>query len=188
LAKEIRVATGIQGADLNRIREIARDAEQILNNVPGTRSVFAERTGNGYFLDEVWNREALAQYGLSIEDAQNALSTAVGGANVSSMFEGRERYPVSVRYLRDFRSDLDSLGKVLVAALVKSRSLSPQWLSIRTLNGPAMIRDENGLRTGYIFVDVAGVLLRRLHRRSKAPTRESAATSRGLRTRLERAV
>lgn len=140
---------------MNRIQEIGRDAEQILTNVPGTRSVFAERTGNGYLLDVVWNREALAQYGLSIEDPQNALSTAVGGANVSTMFEGRERYPISVRYLRDFRSDLDSLGKVLVSAGEKQIPLSAV-ATIRTLNGPAMIRDENGLRTGYTFVDVAG--------------------------------
>jgi copper/silver efflux system protein len=145
----------IQGADLNRIQEIGHAVEQILINVPGTRSVFAERTGNGYFLDVVWNREALAQYGLSIEDGQNALSTAVGGANVSMMFEGRERYPISVRYLRDFRSDLDSLGKVLVSAGERQIPLS-EVATIRTLNGPAMIRDENGLRTGYIFVDVAG--------------------------------
>ena len=103
----------------------------------------------------MWNREALAQYGLSLEDAQNALSTAVGGATVSTMFQGRERYPISVRYLRDFRSDLDSLGKVLVAAGERQIPLS-EVATIRTLNGPAMIRDENGLRTGYIFVDVAG--------------------------------
>jgi copper/silver efflux system protein len=145
----------IQGADLGKIQEIGHQAEQVLNNVTGTRSVFAERTGNGYFLDVVWNREALAQYGLSIEDAQTALSTAVGGANVSTMFEGRERYPISVRYLRDFRSDLDSLGKVLVSAGDRQIPLSAV-ATIRTLNGPAMIRDENGLRTGYIFVDVAG--------------------------------
>ena len=145
----------IQGDDLNRIQEIGRQAEQVLKSVPGTRGVFSERTGDGYFLDVVWDREALARYGLSVEDAQNALSTAVGGDNVSTMFEGRERYPISVRYLRDFRSDLDSLSKVLISAGEKQISLS-QLATIRTLNGPAMIRNENGLRTGYVFVDVAG--------------------------------
>lgn len=145
----------IQGDDLGQIQELGRQAEQLLKNVPGTRTVFAERTSDGYFLDVVWNREALARYGLSVEDAQNALSTAVGGANISTMFEGRERYPISVRYLRDFRSDLDALGKVLISAGEKQIPLS-QVAAIRTLNGPAMIRNEDGLRTGYIFIDVAG--------------------------------
>jgi len=145
----------IQGDDLGRIQELGYQAEQALKSVPGTRTVFAERTGDGYFLDVVWNREALARYGLSMEDAQSALSTAVGGANVSTMFEGRERYPISVRYLRDFRSDLDALGKVLISVGEKQIPLS-QVATIHTLNGPAMIRNENGLRTGYIFVDVAG--------------------------------
>jgi Cu(I)/Ag(I) efflux system membrane protein CusA/SilA len=145
----------IQGDNLNRIQEVGHQAEQVLKSVPGTRGVFSERTGDGYFLDVVWNREALARYGLSVEDAQNALSTAVGGGSVSTMFEGRERYPISVRYFRDFRSDLDSLGKVLISSGEKQISLS-QVATIRTLNGPAMIRNENGLRTGYVFVDVAG--------------------------------
>ena len=157
LATGIQTPIGlkIQGDDLDRIQELGSQAEQVLKNIPGTRAAFAERTGGGYFLDVVWNREALARYGLSVEDAQNALSTAVGGANVSTMFEGRERYPISVRYLRDFRSDLDALGKVLVSVGEKQIPLS-QLATIRTLNGPAMIRNENGLRTGYVFVDVAG--------------------------------
>ena len=146
----------IQGADLSRIQEIGRQVEQVLSSVPGTRSVFAERTSDGYFLDVIWNRQALAQYGLSIDDAQNALSTAVGGANVSAMIEGRERYPINVRYLRDFRSDLESLGRVLVSTGEKQIPLS-ELATIRTLNGPAMIRNENGLRTGYVFVDAAGL-------------------------------
>ena len=154
LTTGIRTPIGlkIQGADLGRIQEIGRQVEQVLSSMPGTRSVFAERTNEGYFLDVIWNRQALAQYGLSIEDAQNALSTAVGGANVSTLIKGRERYPVNVRYLRDFRSDLDSLGKVLVSAGEKQIPLS-ELAAIRTLNGPAMIRNENGLPTGYIFVD-----------------------------------
>jgi Cu(I)/Ag(I) efflux system membrane protein CusA/SilA len=155
LTTGIRTPVGlkIQGPELRRIQEIGSQAEKILSSVPGTRSVFAERTSQGYFLDVVWNREALAQYGLSIEDAQDSLSTAVGGANVSTMIQGRERYPINVRYLRDFRSDLESLGKVLVSAGEKQIPLS-ELATIRTLNDPAMIRDENGLPTGYIFVDL----------------------------------
>lgn len=158
----------IQGADLNCIQgdwaRRATNLDQCARNTKRLRRANWQR----YFLDVVWNREALAQYGLSIEDAQNALSTEVGCANVSTMFEGRERYAISVRYLRDFRSDLDSLGKVVVSAGEKQIPLSAV-ATIRVLSGLAMIRDENGLRT-------------------EAPTRESIATSCGLPARLERAV
>jgi Cu(I)/Ag(I) efflux system membrane protein CusA/SilA len=147
------VGLKIQGSDLAQIQQIGSQLEQVLNTVPGTRSVFAERTGNGYFLDVVWDRNALAQYGLSIDDAQNALSTAVGGDNVTTMIEGRARYPVNVRYLRDFRSDLDALSHVLISTSEKQIPLS-ELATIRTLNGPAMIRNENGLLTGYVFIDV----------------------------------
>ncbi len=155
LSTGIRTPVGlkIQGADLAQIQQIGSQLETVLSAVPGTRSVFAERTGNGYFLDVVWDRNALAQYGLSIEDAQSALSTAVGGDNVTTMIDGRARYPVNVRYLRDYRSDLDALGRVLISTNGKQVTLS-ELATIRTLNGPAMIRNENGLLTGYVFVDV----------------------------------
>jgi Cu(I)/Ag(I) efflux system membrane protein CusA/SilA len=156
LSTGIRTPVGlkIQGGDLTQIQQVGQQLEQVLSTVPGTRSVFAERTGNGYFLDVVWDRDALARYGLSVDDAQNALSTAVGGDNVTTMIEGRARYPVNVRYMRDFRSDLDALGKVLISTNEKQIPLS-ELAAVRTLNGPAMIRDENGLLTGYVFVDVA---------------------------------
>jgi copper/silver efflux system protein len=158
LSTGLRTPVGlkIQGADVNRIEEIGRQVEDVLAKVCGTRSVFAERTGDGYFLDVVWDRVALARYGLSIEDAQNSLSTAVGGENVTTAIEGRERYPVNVRYLRDFRSDLDSLGKVLLSVGGDIQIPLSELASLRTLNGPAMIRNEDGLLTGYVFVDVAG--------------------------------
>jgi Cu(I)/Ag(I) efflux system membrane protein CusA/SilA len=156
LSTGIRTPVGlkIQGDNLDQIQDIGRRVEQVLRKLPGTRSVFAERTGEGYFLDVVWNRSALARYGLSIEDAQNALSTAVGGDDVTTVIQGRARYPVDVRYMRDFRSDLDTLGRVLISTNDKQIPLS-EVATIRTRNGPAMIRDENGLLTGYVFVDVA---------------------------------
>ena len=123
---------------------------------PGTRNAFAERSADGYFLDVTWDRQALARYGLSIDDAQNALSTAVGGENVTTLIKGRERYPVNVRYLRDFRSDIQSLNEVLVSAGGDKQIPLSELATIRTLTGPAMIRDEDGLLTGYVFVDVAG--------------------------------
>ena len=158
LTTGIRTPVGlkIQGGDLNRIQEIGRQVEAVLGKVPGTRSVFSERTGDGYFLDVTWDRKALATNGLSIEDAQNALSTAVGGENVSTTIEGRERYPINVRYKRDFRSDVEALGKVLVTASGDKQIPLSELATIRMLNGPAMIRNEDGLLTGYVFVDVAG--------------------------------
>jgi Cu(I)/Ag(I) efflux system membrane protein CusA/SilA len=158
LSTGIRTPVGlkIQGADLKRIEEIGLQVEKMLGGVPGTRNAFAERTGDGYFLDVVWDRSALARYGVSMENAQSALSTAVGGENVSTTVQGRERYPINVRYLRDFRSDLDSLGKVLVSAGENRQIPLSELATIRTLSGPAMVRDEDGLLTGYVVVDVAG--------------------------------
>jgi len=142
LSTGIRTSIGlkIQGDDVKQIQEVGHQVEKVLGSITGTRSVFAERTGQGYFLDVVWDRPALARYGLSVEDAQNALSTAVGGENVSTMIEGRERYPINVRYLRDFRSDLESLGKVLVSTSGDKQIPLSGLATIRTLTGPAMIR------------------------------------------------
>src|SRR5579883_1097872 len=144
-----------QGGDVDQIQQIGRQVESLLAAVPGTRNVFAERTGDGYFLDVTWDRKALAANGLSIEDAQNALSTAVGGDNVSMTIEGRERYPINVRYKRDFRSDVEALGKVLVSANGDKQIPLAELATIRMLNGPSMIRNEDGLLTGYVFVDLA---------------------------------
>jgi Cu(I)/Ag(I) efflux system membrane protein CusA/SilA len=155
LSTGIRTPVGlkIQGNDLNQIQQIGRDVEGILAKVPGTRSVFAERTGEGFFLDVKWNRIALAQYGLSIQDAQDALSTAVGGDNVSTVIDGRARYPINVRYMRDFRSDLEALGKVLIPISGEKQIPLSDLATVQTLTGPAMIRDEDGALTGYVFID-----------------------------------
>jgi Cu(I)/Ag(I) efflux system membrane protein CusA/SilA len=154
----IRTPVGlkIQGPDLGRIQQLDQQTEIILRSVPGTRSVFAERTGDGYFLEITWNRPALARYGLSVEEAQDTLATAVGGENVSTVIAGRERYPINVRYMRDFRSDLSALGKVLVPVSGQQQIPLAELASIKTINGPSMIRDENGMPTGYVYIDVAG--------------------------------
>jgi len=159
LTTGIRTPVGlkISGADLKAIEEIGAQIESLLPQVPGTRSVFAERTGAGFFLDIEWNREALARYGLSIDEAQAAVSNAIGGENVTTTIEGRERYPVNVRYLRDFRSDFGALGRVLVAASGGQRQIPlAQLATIQAASGPAMIRNEDGLLTGYVYVDLAG--------------------------------
>ena len=158
LTTGIRTPLGlkIQGGDVERVQEVGQQVESVLAGVPGTRNVFAERTGDGYFLDVTWDRTALARYGLSVEDVQNTLATAVGGENVSTSIEGRERHPINVRYKRDFRSDLAALGNMPIPVSGDKQIPLSELATLRMLNGPAMIRNEDGLLTGYVFVDVAG--------------------------------
>jgi Cu(I)/Ag(I) efflux system membrane protein CusA/SilA len=150
------VGLKIHGDDLEKIEQIGSQVEAALVQVKGTRSVFAERTAEGYFLDFHWNREALARYGLTIDIAQAAVQNAIGGENITTTVEGRARYPVNVRYMRDFRSDLDALGRVLVAAGDSRQIPLSDLAEIRPASGPGMIRDEGGLLTGYVYVDLAG--------------------------------
>jgi Cu(I)/Ag(I) efflux system membrane protein CusA/SilA len=159
LTTGIRTPVGLKvsGADFAEIEKIGTAIEAALPSVSGTRNVFAERTGGGFFLDIEWDRDALARYGLSIEAAQSVVQNAIGGENVTTTVEGRERYPVNVRYMRDFRSDTDALARVLVPASEGRRQIPLGELArVKVASGPAMIRDEDGLLTGYVFVDVAG--------------------------------
>ena len=147
----------ISGADLTVIGEIGARVEAVLPSVRGTRSVFAERTGDGFFLDIEWNREALSRYGLSIDDAQTVVQNAIGGDTVTTVLKGRERYPVNVRYKRDFRSDVAAVERVLVPAAGGQRQIPLSELAtVRAVSGPAMIRNEDGLLTGYVYVDLDG--------------------------------
>ncbi|HEY7183539.1 MAG TPA: efflux RND transporter permease subunit, partial [Blastocatellia bacterium] len=159
LTTGVRTPVGlkISGSDVAQIEAIGARVESLLNSVAGARSVFSERTGHGYFLDIEWNREALARYGLSVEEAGVTVENAIGGENIATTVEGRARYPVNVRYMRDFRSDLGALGRVLVPTSNGQRQIPLAELAgIRTTVGPAMIRDENGLLTGYLYVDLEG--------------------------------
>ncbi|HET8549726.1 MAG TPA: CusA/CzcA family heavy metal efflux RND transporter [Bryobacteraceae bacterium] len=159
LTTGVRTPVGIKifGADVNEIDRIGRNIERLLPSVPGTRNVFAERTGGGYFLDFDWNRDQLARYGLSITDVQEVVMNAIGGENVTTTVEGRERYPVNVRYYQDFRTDVNALQRVLVPVMGGQMQIPIAQLGeIRMRSGPAMLRDENGLLTAYVYVDVAG--------------------------------
>jgi Cu(I)/Ag(I) efflux system membrane protein CusA/SilA len=158
LTTGVRTPVGIKvlGADLNQIQEIGQHIERALKDVPGTASVFAERTAGGYFLDFALKREELARYGLTIGQAEMVIMSAVGGENVTTTVEGRERYPVNVRYLRDFRSSVDRLGRTLVPTMDGAQIPMAQIADIKLLSGPGMIRDENGRLSGYIYVDVSG--------------------------------
>ena len=159
LTTGVRTPVGIKiyGADIKEIERIGTEIERVLPAVFGTRSAFAERTSGGYFVDFDWNRDALARYGLTIDDAQMVVMSAIGGDVVTTTIQGRERYPVNVRYFRDYRSDLEGLRRVLVPAM-DGRMQVPvsQLADVKLVSGPAMLRDENGLLNGYVTVDVAG--------------------------------
>ncbi|OGW72394.1 MAG: cation transporter [Omnitrophica bacterium GWA2_52_12] len=158
LTTGVRTPVGIKvtGADLAQIEKIGTHLEMILREVPGTRSVFAERAAAGYFLDFELNRAEMARYGLSVDDAQSVVMSAIGGENVTTTVEGRERYPVNVRYAREWRDDLEKLKRVLVSTPSGQQIPLAQIADIRVKQGPSMIRNENGLLTGYVYVDIAG--------------------------------
>jgi Cu(I)/Ag(I) efflux system membrane protein CusA/SilA len=151
----IKTPVGIKvlGPDLVQIEAIGRRIETALQTVEGTRSVYAERVAQGFFTDIVPDREALARYGLTTADVQEVIQTAIGGENVTRTVEGRERYPVNVRYERDLRSDPASLGRVLVKTRDGAQVPLSQVARIETRTGPAMIRDEDGKLAGYVYVD-----------------------------------
>jgi Cu(I)/Ag(I) efflux system membrane protein CusA/SilA len=159
LTTGVRTPVGVKvfGADLKKIEKIGLDIEKLLVSVPGTRSVFAERTGGGFFLDFDWKREQLARYGLNIEDVQNVVMSAIGGENITTTVEGRERYPVNVRYQRGYRSDVASLSRVLVPVMNGQIQIPiSQLADVKLVSGPSMYRDEDGLLSGYVYVDIAG--------------------------------
>jgi Cu(I)/Ag(I) efflux system membrane protein CusA/SilA len=158
LTTGVRTPLGIKvlGSDLGEIEKIGEQVENALKYVPGTTSVFAERTTGGYFLDFDLKRDQLARYGLRIDDANEVLMSAIGGESVTTTVERRERYAVNVRYLRDYRTDLDALQRVLVSTPSGAQVPLAQIAAISLKTGPGMIRDENGRLSGYVYVDVSG--------------------------------
>jgi Cu(I)/Ag(I) efflux system membrane protein CusA/SilA len=161
LSTGVRTPIGIKvyGADLKEIQKIGEHLEQVMKTIPGTRSVFAERVTGGYFVDFDLRRDQIARYGLTIDQVQQVILTAIGGENITTTVEGRERYPVNIRYPRELREDVDRLGRVLVAAPAEGGSRQvplAQLADIKLVSGPAMIRNENGFLSGYVYVDIEG--------------------------------
>jgi Cu(I)/Ag(I) efflux system membrane protein CusA/SilA len=163
LTTGVRTPVGIKilGANLDEIQRVGENVEAVVRKVPGTRSIFAERASGGYFVDFVPNREALARYGLTIDDLQEVIMTAIGGENITTTVEGRERYSINLRYPRDLRANLDQLARVLVTAKSMKGAGAFQvpiseLAEIKLVNGPSMIRDENGMLAGYVYVDITG--------------------------------
>jgi Cu(I)/Ag(I) efflux system membrane protein CusA/SilA len=156
LTTGIRTPVGIKvfGPDLKQIEAVGKQLEQIIQKVPGTRSVYGERVAGGYFVDFDLNRAEIARYGLTIKQVQDVIMTAIGGENVTTTIEGRERYAVNIRYPRELRDEVDKLARVLVPTMGGAQIPLGQLASIRLVEGPSMIRDENGKLSGYVYIDV----------------------------------
>lgn len=157
LTTGIRTPVGIKifGPDLKQIEQLGELLEMVLKEVPGTRSVYAERVSSGYYLDFDINREEIARYGLKLMDVGRIIESAIGGENIATTIEGRERYPINVRYLRELRDDPQRLQRVLVDTPTGAQVPLAQLATLRFVNGPPMIRDENGMLAGYVFLDMA---------------------------------
>jgi len=150
------VGIKVQGPELGEIQRIGAQIEELLNGVPGTRGVFAERVNQGFYINVTPNRAELARYGLTVGDAQTAVSSAIGGENVSTVINGRERFPISVRYLKDYRDNLDALRGILLMTPAGAQIPLSEVATISVSPGPSMIRDEGGELTGYVYIDLAG--------------------------------
>ena len=159
LATGIRTPVGVKifGSDLGEMEKIAKRVEAVLKGVSGTSSAYAERVIGGYYLDITPDRAALARYGLMVSDAQDSVSSALGGEAVTTTVEGRERYSVNVRYPRDLRDDPDAIGRNLLIALPNGGTVPlGEVASIERTRGPTSIRTENGQLAVYVFVDITG--------------------------------
>jgi Cu(I)/Ag(I) efflux system membrane protein CusA/SilA len=148
------VGMKLQGTNLGQIQQLGAQVQQILSGLPQVRSVFAERVSQGFYINVEVNRPEAAKYGLTIADVQQAVESGIGGMNVAENVEGRSRYPINVRYQRDFRDNVGELSRVLIATPSGAQIPISEVAKISFSRGPAMIRDEDGQLTGYVYIDL----------------------------------
>jgi copper/silver efflux system protein len=144
----------IQGPTLDGIQQVAGQLQQVLTSLPNVRSIFAERVSQGFYINVEVNRADAARYGLTVADVQQAVTSGIGGDTVTENIEGRERYPVNVRYNRDFRDNVEELKQVLIATPTGAQIPISEVAKISFSRGPSMIRDEDGALTGYVYIDL----------------------------------
>jgi copper/silver efflux system protein len=144
----------IQGPNLEGIQQVGAQVQQILTAIPEMRSIFAERVSQGFYLNIEVNRAEAARYGLTIADVQQAVTSGIGGEMVAENVEGRERYPVNVRYNRDFRDNVEELQRILIGTPSGAQIPISEVAKISFSRGPSMIRDEDGTLTGYVYIDL----------------------------------
>ena len=148
------VGIKIQGPSLDGIEALGATVQQILGAMPEMRSVFAERVAQGFYINVEVNRAEAARYGLTVGDVQRAITSGIGGENIAENIEGRERYPISVRYALDFRDDIQKLERVVIATPSNAQVPLGELAKISFSKGPAMIRDEDAALTGYVYLDL----------------------------------
>jgi len=157
LSTGIRTPVGIKifGPKLETINDIGAQIEGAIGSVRGTRNVFAERVTGGYYVDFTIKRDQIARYNLSIQDVQMVIESAIGGTNITTTIEGRERFPVNVRYQRSYRSDVNALKRTLIATPGGAQIPIEQVADITLTTGPTVIRTEQAQLLGYVYVDIA---------------------------------
>jgi len=148
------VGLKVQGPNLDEIQRVATEIQQNLSSLPEMRSAFAEKAGQGFYVNVEVNRLEAARYGLTVADVQRVITSGVGGHDIAENVEGRERYPINVRYERDFRDSLEELGRVLVATPSGAQIPLAQVARLSYSRGPTMIRDEDGALTAYVYLDL----------------------------------
>jgi Cu(I)/Ag(I) efflux system membrane protein CusA/SilA len=155
----IRTPVGVKvmGPKLETIENIGLQVEKVLQGVQGTRSAFFERVTGGYYIDYQVKREEAARYGLSVAQVNQIIEAAVGGATVTTTVEGRERYPVNVRYARGLRDNLSKLSRVLVPTSDGAQIPISELADLTVRTGAPMIKNEEGFLAGFVYVDTAGV-------------------------------
>ena len=144
----------VQGPSVDGIQQVASQIETILSTLPQVRSTFAEKVAQGFYLNVQVDRAEAARYGLTVEDVQTAVSSGIGGKNIAENIEGRERYPINVRYERAFRDNVEEMRGVLIGTPTGAQIPLGQVAKISFSKGPAMIRDEDGALTGYVYIDL----------------------------------
>jgi Cu(I)/Ag(I) efflux system membrane protein CusA/SilA len=146
----------VQGANVAGIEQAASQIQRVLSSMPQVRSIFAERVAQGFYINLEPDRTEAARYGLTVEDIQRAVSSGIGGENVAENIEGRDRYPISVRYEQDFRNAPEQMLGVLLPTPSGAQIPLRQVARVSFTHGPAMIRDEDGALTGYVYIDLKG--------------------------------
>ena len=159
LATGIKTPVGIKvsGPDINTIEKIGRDIEKAVMTVNGTASAYSERVAGGRYIDIVPDRTIAARYGLNIGDINQVISAAVGGLNISQTVEGLQRYPINLRFPREQRSDLESLKDLTIVTPTGAQVVLGQVADISFVDGPPMLKSENGRLNGWTFVDIRDV-------------------------------
>jgi Cu(I)/Ag(I) efflux system membrane protein CusA/SilA len=148
------VGLKIQGPNIDGIQQVGAQVQQILSKLPEMRSIFAERVAQGFYVNVEVNRAEAARYGFTIADVQRAVTSGIGGENVAQNIEGRERYPIDVRYNRDFRGDVQELERVVITTPWGAQVPIGEVAKISFSRGPSMIRDEDAQLTGYVYIDL----------------------------------